>query len=54
MVLQAFMDESEDPGETFLLAGHIATARTWENFTPEWKAMLPYSGVQKMGSRIFI
>ncbi len=43
MVLQAFIDESFSE-EEFVLAGHIATAESWADFSKEWEQLLPAFG----------
>jgi hypothetical protein len=40
MVLQAYLDESIDPDGTFVLAGYIATAESWAQFSGEWEKLL--------------
>ena len=42
MVLQAFMDESENEEGSFVIAGHIATAEAWAAFSKEWEERLPF------------
>ena len=42
MVLQAFIDDSYTPGGAFVLAGYIATAETWAQFSQEWEETLPH------------
>lgn len=44
MVLQAFMDESYS-GDTYVLAGCIATEENWAKFSAEWEKLLPKFGV---------
>jgi hypothetical protein len=39
-VLQAFIDESIDQGEVFVLGGYIATAEAWANFSREWEKLV--------------
>jgi hypothetical protein len=41
VVLQAFIDESVTPTSTFVMAGYIATAEAWAQFSREWEALLP-------------
>lgn len=41
-VWQAYMDESIDEG-LFVLAGYIAPADVWAQFTREWEEILPYA-----------
>lgn len=46
MVLQAFIDESyDDDSGIFVMAGCIATAAAWAQFSKEWQKMLPKWGV---------
>lgn len=45
MVLQAFMDESVGEDGTFVIAGYIADAEAWTNFSLEWEKMVEGFGV---------
>ena len=47
MVLQAFIDDSATPGGIFVIAGHIASAEVWANFSNEWEQMLRYGTLDK-------
>jgi hypothetical protein len=47
MVLQAFIDESEDDSGTFVLGGYIADAESWAGFSREWEKLLPNWGLKK-------
>lgn len=38
---QAYIDDSRAEGGTFVLAGHVASADAWEDFSREWEQMLP-------------
>lgn len=49
MVLQAFIDDSQDEDGTFVLAGHVATAESCVKFSKEWKQMLPHGTLRKDG-----
>jgi len=49
MVLQAFMDESEDPDGTFVLGGYLASAEKWASFSRAWEEMLPLALRDKRG-----
>jgi hypothetical protein len=49
MVLQAFIDESVSEGGTFVLAGYIATAEAWADFSKEWEELLPTTTKGKSG-----
>jgi hypothetical protein len=42
LVLQAFVDYSYNPNGVFVLAGYIASAEAWADFSKEWEAMLPF------------
>ena len=53
MVLQAYIDDSRDQGELFVLAGYIASAEQWAEFSKEWEAALPNSTLQKDGTYRF-
>jgi len=41
LVLQAFIDDSYKADGIFVLAGYIATAESWANFSKEWEEILP-------------
>jgi hypothetical protein len=47
MALKAFMDDSADENGIYVLAGHIATAGVWVEFTKEWEEMLPRGTLNK-------
>ena len=47
MVLQAFIDDSATPGGIFVIAGHIATAEVWSNFSKDWEQMLRHGTLNK-------
>lgn len=40
MILQAFIDESQGD-DIFVLAGYLATAEQWADFSREWEHLLP-------------
>ena len=40
MVFKAFIDDSSTPGGEFVLAGHVANAEEWAEFTKEWEELL--------------
>jgi len=42
---RAFIDDSKSRDE-FVLAGHIAPAEAWANFTKEWEELLPVFGTK--------
>ncbi|MEL6876672.1 MAG: DUF3800 domain-containing protein [Pseudomonadota bacterium] len=46
---QAYIDDSRDEGGTFVLAGHVATAEAWENFSREWEEALPMALLDERG-----
>jgi Protein of unknown function (DUF3800) len=50
---QAFIDESVGPAGEFVLAGHIATAETWAQFSKAWEAILSYGTRAKNGALHF-
>ncbi len=50
MTLQAYIDESEGEGGTFVLGGFISTVERWAKFTAEWERLLKPFGVLKDGS----
>jgi hypothetical protein len=41
VVLQAFVDDSYTQNGTFVLAGYIASAEAWVNFSKDWEQLLP-------------
>jgi hypothetical protein len=43
MIWQAYIDDSETNQATSVLAGYIATAEVWANFTTKWEPLLPYT-----------
>lgn len=45
MVLQAYIDDSADEGDFFVLGGYVATAEKWAAFSREWEALLKPFGV---------
>jgi hypothetical protein len=45
MVLQAFIDESYDGGGWFVMAGYLANADRWAEFSKDWGELLPKFGV---------
>jgi hypothetical protein len=47
MVLQAFIDESFKANGPFVLAGHIAPAEAWVNFSKQWEELLPSGTLNK-------
>jgi Protein of unknown function (DUF3800) len=52
---QAFIDDSRQKvgGSEFVLAGHIATADKWVEFTKEWEPLLPLGTKAKNGKYHF-
>ncbi len=46
---QAFFDDSRTTNGEFVLAGHIATAEQWAEFTKEWALLLPLATKAKNG-----
>ena len=50
MTLQAYIDESEGSGGTFVLGGFISTVEKWAKFTSEWEKLLRPFGVLKEDS----
>jgi hypothetical protein len=44
VALQAFIDDSGQPGGCFVLAGCMASAEQWAAFTSEWEALLQSHG----------
>jgi Protein of unknown function (DUF3800) len=49
MVMQAFIDESYSQKGVYVLAGYIATAEAWANFSKEWKGVLHNGTRDKYG-----
>lgn len=47
VVLQAYIDDSYNAGGVFVLAGYIASAEGWANFSREWEEMLPHGTLNK-------
>lgn len=48
-VLQAYLDESAEPGGVFVMAGYIATADRWERFSSDWAKLLKRFGTLNPG-----
>lgn len=46
---QAFIDDSRDRSGNFVLAGHIASAEQWIQFTKDWEEMLLHAVRDKDG-----
>jgi hypothetical protein len=40
VTLQAYIDDSYGDDGTFVLAGHIASAKVWESFSQEWAQLI--------------
>lgn len=51
--LQAFIDDSATAGGEFVLAGHIASAESWAQFSREWEQLLPLATRGKSGKYRF-
>src|SRR5260221_5959217 len=50
---QAFMDESYENDGVFVMAGYVATAAAWANFSKEWEELLPVTFRDKKGRHRF-
>jgi hypothetical protein len=49
MTYQAYIDDSSSENGIFVLAGHIASKKSWKNFSNEWKELLPLGTLDKAG-----
>lgn len=53
MVLEAYIDDSYNKDGIFVLAGYIARASAWAQFSKEWEEMLPAGTPNKNGRNHF-
>jgi hypothetical protein len=53
MNLQAVIDDSSDPAEAYVLAGYVASAEAWAEFSREWEELLPLVPLSRSGVRRF-
>lgn len=53
MSLQAVIDDSQDAGGVYVLAGYIASAEAWAQFAREWERLLPMAVMGKSGKYRF-
>ena len=49
MLFQAYIDDSYTPNGEFVLAGHVATAEAWAEFSKDWENILPAGTLSKSG-----
>jgi hypothetical protein len=54
MNLQAVIDDSSDPAEAYVLAGYIASAEAWAEFSREWEELLPLVPLSRSGVRVLL
>lgn len=47
MVLQAWLDESEEAGKVFVLGGYIASVEQWARFSDEWAELLSVKKIEE-------
>lgn len=53
MTLQAVIDDSSEPDGVYVLAGYIASAEAWAEFSREWEELLPFAPLSRSGARRF-
>jgi hypothetical protein len=53
MILQAVIDDSYDPDGVYVLAGYIASAEAWAEFSREWEELLPLVPMNRSEVRRF-